>query len=548
MDAGYQWLLDLLYILIAAVALGLVAIRLRLSPALGALAAGILVGSSGLRLVRDAGVIAGLAELGVTLLLFSVGLEFPWRRLRQFGLKTLLAGGMQLLLTLAATLAVGSALGFRLELALAVGCLLALSSTAAVLRALGDRGETESVHGRWTLSVLLVQDLALVPLLLLVNALGGQGAMDQVLGAMARSVGLAVLLVAGFYLVICRLLPRVLKLLGGLEGREMAVMLAFVLAVGSAGVAHWLGLSPAIGAFVAGMLLAESPFALQIRVDVAPLKALFLTVFFASVGMMADLAWVMAHWVWVAAAVAVVVAGKAFLAAGAVRMLGLPWLQSLAAGLCLAQLGEFSFVLGQAAVQSGLMGGELFRLVVAVMALGFFMTPGLVAGAARVQRPGIPRSRGGAPVPGAGESGTNPGGVVEVGYGPAGQTAARDAVAAGWAVTVIELNGELVAQAQRAGFRTLLGDGTREEILHHAEGAAVAVVLVTVPDFNAARGIVMQARLLAPRALVIVRSRFHRFAGQLAQAGAHAVGDEEEEVGDALARRLPHPSSPATPK
>ncbi|MCK5379568.1 MAG: cation:proton antiporter, partial [Acidobacteria bacterium] len=507
--------------------------RLRLGPTVGYIVAGALLGPHGLHLVGDVPGLDSVTELGVTLLLFAIGLEFPWRVLRSLGRGPLLGGGGQIIFTGLIGYGISSIFGLSTGTALAVGAVLALSSTASVLRTLSGRTETDTVHGRLTVSVLILQDLALVPLLLLVTAMGQAGSPATFAVAIGSSVGLTLVLVAVLMILARVVMPRVLAATSSLAHRELAILLALVTAIGAAYFAHRLGLSPALGSFLAGMLLADSPFAMQLRSDVEALKAIFLALFFVSIGFLFDGAWVVQHPVQVAIATAGVLVLKALAASAALMVFGAPRRASFAAGICLAQIGEFSYVLALQASIFGLFSPDIMALAVAALVLTLAATPLLVALGARVSLPAATAAPGE-----SGQDMLTPHRLVVVGFGPAGAAAATEARRSGRETVVIELNPRLVAQARSEGFEVHLGDATHPEVLRHAKVGRAAAVAVTVPDHRAAARIIQLVRTLSPGILVVARSRFQLHTASLYAAGADHVVDEEHEIGAMLTRVL----------
>ncbi len=244
--------------------------------------------------------------------------------------------------------------------------MVALSSTAVVLRVLVDRTAVDSVHGRNALGILLLQDIAVVPLVLLVTIMTQGGSSQEIAAHVIKTLVGAVLLVVAFYFLFYRLAPKILMIRGVFANRELVVMLAIISALGSIWSAHAMGLSPALGAFLAGMLLAESPFATQIRSDIVGIRTLFVTLFFTSVGMLADPDWFVHHLHQVAICLALVIAGKTAIIYTIARFLKHNPVQALATGLTLAQIGEFSFVLASTARDGHLIDTNLFALVVSV--------------------------------------------------------------------------------------------------------------------------------------------------------------------------------------
>jgi CPA2 family monovalent cation:H+ antiporter-2 len=267
--------LDILILLGAAMLLGALCERLKQSALLGYLLAGSLLGPNSLNVLPSHEMVSTVAELGIALLLFSIGLEFSWRRLRSVGAIAAGGGTLQILLTGAATALLCRVVGLDGPAALAIGAIVAMSSTAAVLRVLAGRQEIDAVHGRNALGILLLQDMAVVPAALFVAALGVGGGFAQVGWAVVQALGLATALAGTLYLLVSYGLPRLLGAELVVTNRDLSILLAIVTATGTAWLSHALGFSPVLGAFVAGMVLAESPFATQIRADIAPLHTLF---------------------------------------------------------------------------------------------------------------------------------------------------------------------------------------------------------------------------------------------------------------------------------
>ncbi len=533
-------LLDILILLLAAMLLGALCERLKQSPILGYLLAGTLLGPNALDLMPSHKSVAAIAELGVALLLFTIGLEFSWRRLRTIGPIALGGGTVQVLLTGTLSAGVCLAVGFEGRTAVAIGAMVALSSTACVIRLLVSRAAMDSVYGRNALGILLLQDIAVVPLVLIVTALGGEdpASAAEVGWGLGRAAGVAALLVVALFVLLNYVVPLVMRTKEAAQNRDLPILLAMVTAVGAAWVSHKLGLSPVLGAFVAGLLLAESPFATQIRADVGPLRTLFVTLFFTSIGMLSNPAWVLDHWALVAAVVVAIVLGKAVVISGVARLFRSSPGHAVATGLCLAQVGEFSFVLAEVARHGNLIDGGLFELIIAATVGTLFLTPYLVALAPHLALAvGRLSTNGPRALQGA-EDASHPsdaklsGHIIVVGFGPAGQRVAEALMRRRTSrLVVIELNTKSADIARTHGLQTYVGDATRAEVLEHVQVAAAAAVVVTVPDRGAARHVIEQVRSLSPHTPVIARARYHVYRGELILAGAQVVVDEEEEVG-----------------
>ncbi|MCP4711659.1 MAG: cation:proton antiporter, partial [Planctomycetes bacterium] len=372
-------LLDILILLLAALVLGALCERLKQSAILGYLLAGTLLGPNALGWMPNNLAVSTIAELGVALLLFTIGLEFSWRRLRNIGPIALGGGTLQVLLTGALSAAVCLMFGLGGRGSIVVGSAIALSSTACVLRLLVNRAEIDSIHGRNSLGILLLQDIAIVPLVLVVTILGDRRSDGHIIWELGKTVGMAVLLGVMLYLLLNFIVPRLLRAKEAARNRELPILLAIVTAAGSAWLSHKLGLSPVFGAFIAGMLLAASPFATQIRADVAPLRTLFVTLFFSSIGMLSNPAWILEHWAMVAATVAAVVFGKAVIVSAVALLFRFAPVHAAATGICLAQVGEFSFVIAGVARHGKLISGDLFELIISVTIVTLFLTPYLIA-------------------------------------------------------------------------------------------------------------------------------------------------------------------------
>jgi monovalent cation:H+ antiporter-2, CPA2 family len=425
-----------------------------------------------------------------------------------------------------------------------LGNVMALSSTAIVLRILEERGEIDSRHGRLALAVLLMQDLVLIPLLILqtVAAEGRSG--WEGLTEIGWKTGQGVLLVGMFYLIVRLVLLRAFRGRDLYAERDIPVILSVIVCGGCAWSSHVAGFSPVLGAFVAGVLLADQPVAGQIRANVVPLRAVFVTIFFTSIGMLAGFP----SPAGLAAALglaAAIIAGKAMLAGAAIRAVGHPHRVAMLGGFALAQIGEFSFVLAEDALRRGLLPAEIFDPLITAAVLTLIATPYLfplgLFFAGRMQ------STPAGEAPRTGHGGPD---AILVGFGPAGRQVYESLTGSGMRVVVIESNPDLIPAHDPGTFQ--IGDATSAEILLHAGLAGVRALVLTVPDPGVARTILQLARQMAPEVPVLIRARYHRYAGPLRRLGAETVADEEELIGRELAaaaqeRLLPRPAAGASP-
>ncbi len=526
----------LVLLLTVAFSLGALAKRFKQSPIIGYLVAGTILGPT----LFDRDALTHWGELGVSLLLFSIGLEFSFGRLKRMGSVVLLGGVLQVTITLALFAIIFSVNGAAGS-SVAWGEMVAVSSTAIVLRILMDRAEMDSVSGRAALGILLIQDIAVVPLVLSLTVMSQGGSAVEVSLNLGKTIAAAGGLVAVFYALFFHLIPRLLMRQGMFADRELVVLLAIILAFGSAWAAHALGLSPALGAFLAGMLLAESPFSSQVRSDVGPLRTLFVTLFFTSVGMLADPAWFIANWGEVLIWLAVVFVGKALIIFGIGVVLKMNLFYALAAGITLAQIGEFSLVLATEASRGGLIDPHVFSLAVSVTILSMFLAPYMVVYARPLARWVIglfSSSRRGQPAPEGLPSSAAGGGVFIIGFGPSGRRVARALLDYGLKPEVIELNPASVIAAHAMGLKVHLGEASNTDILAHAGVTASCVTVITVPDPRTAKRILQGVHTLSPAASVIVRSRYNISTMDFWELGAAFVVDEEQVVGQELARQV----------
>ncbi|MHC5109586.1 MAG: cation:proton antiporter [Planctomycetota bacterium] len=538
------WLviLDVVVLLSVAMGMGLLFERVGQSAIVAYLLTGFLVGPSVLGLVRTEESIRSLAELGVALLLFTIGLEFSWQRLRSLGAAILVGGALQMILT--GLLVFGGAMlaGMATPTAVALAAIIAPSSTACVIRMLTQRAELDSVHGRTSLGVLLFQDAAVIPLMLLVNFLGAEEGQVRSIGTMLQNGLWAALLAIGFFVIVNHVIPRLLDAAVLTRNRELPILFATATCLAASWAAHKLHFSPVLGAFGAGVLLAESRYATWIRADVSVLRTLFVTLFFASVGMLDDLEWIRGHWHWLIMAVPTVLILKGGVIVAAGLILKMPLRYALAAGLCLAQIGEFSFVLAGVAEYGNLISYDIFSLIVGTTVITLILTPYLVGWAARVARwQGKRRAIG--EVTGADDGADSKEGarptdhVVIVGFGPAGRGAWQTLCGEGIPSVIVDMNPRTMEGLDTVGLPMVLGDATQEAVLEKANVSTARAVVITLPDHAAVLQIIAQAKILAPGALILARARYHVRAAEISAAGAVVI-DEEQETGNRIGREV----------
>ena len=505
-----MFLRDLVIILAAAVAVMLVFRRLQLPAIAGFIVAGAALGPTGFGWVHDVEDIRRLAEIGVVLLLFTVGLEFPLGEMRRLRRVLTVGGGLQVGLTTIATAAIAAAWGAGAPKAVFLGFLIALSSTAIVLKGLTERGEVDAPHGKLIVGMLLFQDLCVVPMILLVPALAGQGGGAA---SVLRVLVMAVVVVAAALTLARWVVPRALHFVAASRGRDLFVLAVVLVGAGITWMTSLAGFSLALGAFLAGMVLADSEYGHQALSDSLALRDLFTSLFFVSIGMLLDLRTGFDQPGMVAGVVAAVLLGKAAIAAFAGLVLRFPVRIALLAGFGVAQIGEFSFVLGRQGADLGLLTAGELRVFFAASVVTMFVAPlalrfgpGVASGAARFRGLGRVDSAtsGGLTVPADVPAPQ----VVILGFGVGGELLAEVLREADMPFVALDLNGERVRQARRQGTPLYYGDVTSHEILERAGVAHAAQVVVVLNDPRATLHAVRVAREVGPRSVIIARARY----------------------------------------
>lgn len=487
--------------------------RLGLGSVLGYLVAGLLIGPSCLGWFSHPASILHVAELGVVLFLFVVGLEMRpshlWGLRKQiFGLGAIQVLGCTLLLWGACYL-----LGFSLAVAFVAAAGFVLTSTAIVMQLLGERGDIALPRGQRMVSILLFEDLLIVPLLAVIGVMSGEEALslsDRLLGA-GRGIGALVLLVlAGVFL-----LSPLFHLLAAARAREVMTAAALLVVLGAALAMQLAGLSMALGAFLAGALLSESTFRHQIEADVEPFRGILLGLFFLAVGMSLDLGVVFADWQLVIVAVPTLMSLKALGIYGVARALGSRHPDALDRAVLMAQGGEFAFVLFGAAEAAHVIEPRVADTLTAVVVLSMALTPLLVLAVKSFARAEEQQSLVGVEVA-SGLSGS----VLMIGFGRFGQVTSQALLARGVDVTIIDSDVEMIQSAAKFGFKIYYGDGTRLDVLHASGAGTARAIAICIDDRSAINRIVELAKHEFPQAKVLARSFDRQHSLELIDAGA----------------------------
>jgi CPA2 family monovalent cation:H+ antiporter-2 len=520
--------LDLVLLLAVATIGVLVGRALRVPPTVSYLAAGVLVGPGGLAWITRSDALEQLAEFGVALLLFGVGIEFSLERLRRILGRMLLAGGLQIAVTVVMTAVAFRTLGTPWTTALFVGFLVSLSSTAIVFKLYDDAGELDTPHGLAAAGILLLQDLALVPMILLIPVLSGSGEGTVAAAAKALAAGCAAV---GVLLLLARVvLPRALRLLARAGVPELFPLAALVIAFGTALAAARMGLSLPIGAFLAGLALSASPHAQQVFAELLPLRDVFVAVFFTSIGMLLEPAAVV-----VAPRVFAAMVGSVLVKGGIIALVvAVVWRSTriaLVTGVALAQIGEFAFVLAREGAAAGLLPARVQQPFLGTAVLTMAATPFLI----RLARRLAPALERGAT---AGEYSVSRDHVLVIGYGITGTAVARVLRETGIPFVAVDLVAEVVDEGRREGLPVRFGDASRRAVLEEMGAAQARAAVVALGDPVATRRCVSLLRQLSPTIRILVRARRVGEIAELERLGADEVIPSEFETSIELLVRL----------
>ena len=535
----YRLLLDIIYILaISAVAL-FVCNRVRVPAIVGFLLVGFLVGPSGLRAVHDVHAVDQMAEIGVVLLMFTIGIEFSLESLLRIKKILLVGGALQTAATFAPVCACMLLAGLPPGEAVFIGMIVTLSSTAIVMRSLQSRGEIDSPHGRTALGILIFQDLLAIPMMLSVPLVSGSAHLEP-LAAAAFLLKAAAFLCA--VIVSARwVLPGALRQIGRTRDPDLFLITVILLGLGIAYASYSVGLSLALGAFLAGLILSESPYGQRALGNILPLRDMFMSFFFVSIGMMLSPATIVDSPGLVFGQTVLLIALKCAVVAAAALCLRLPLRSAVISGLALAQVGEFSFVIASAGRASGFFLERHFQLFLGASIFSMMATPLLIALAPRVAdyflKFPLPRrvkfgDYADEPKPQLRDH------LIIIGFGLSGRHMADAAMAARIPHVIIDANPD-TARAERAAGRTIFhGDAACEPILTHAGISDARIAVVAISDPVGTNRVVEQIRLLNPAIHIIARVKYLVHAERLRALGANEIIPEEYESSIELFTRV----------
>ena len=506
---------------------------------IGFLITGVLAGPHALGFIKDTHQVEQMAEYGVVLLLFTIGIEFSLKELMRIRHMVLLGGGLQLFLTIAVVAAVMH-FGFPLPQAIFFGFLVALSSTAILMKLMMDAGEMDTPQGKAALGILIFQDLCIVPLMLFTPFLagGGSGLMAiAVVSAKAAAVMIAAHFGARF------VVPWIFEQVVKTRSRELFVLSIIFIGMGTAWLTAQAGLSLALGAFIAGLAISESEYSHQALSDIMPFREAFMSLFFISVGMLLDPAVLMKFPLLIVSLVLSIILIKAVLTSAVGVALGLPMRIAIIAGLSLAQIGEFSFVLSRSGLTHGLLTGETYQLFLAASIATMGLTPfcmKIASPFAEYVTRVLPHAwtRGRSSFAQNGNKVELSDHVIIVGFGVNGKNLAKVLKNLEIPRVIIETNPFTVRGERVTGEHIIFGDASKPEILAHARVEEARIIVVAISDAAASRRIAAQARQMNPSVHVIVRTRYLLEMEPLFKLGVNEVIPEEFETSVEILSRV----------
>ncbi|NOR62624.1 MAG: hypothetical protein GQ535_09060 [Rhodobacteraceae bacterium] len=516
-------MIDTLIFLLSAIVVVPIFLRFHSSPILGYLFAGILIGPNAFGLVADSDALHTLAEFGVVFLLFMIGLELSFSRLRTMGKRVFGLGSLQVGITGLLIGGVVWQLGLGLGAAAIIGPGLALSSTAFVLQLLTERGERATPFGLNTFAILLLQDFAVVPLLIFVTLLGTDGAsFVEAFGTALLKGGSALLVVIlfGRYL-----LTPLYRMISAMRSTELFVATTLLMILGTGWLMSLAGLSMELGALLAGLLLAETEFRHQIEADIKPFRGLLLGLFFMTIGMAIDLGFILEQFATIALIIVALMAGKTIITALLCRIIGLPIETALRTGFALSQGGEFGFVLFGAALTLGLLPAHVAQILMAVITLTMVATPLMFFLGKKLAC--WLQARNQNPIDPALSDTDRP--VLIAGFGRVGQTVARVLSEAGLSYVALDMNQSRVAACRAKGMSVFYGDANQIGVLKAAGADQARTAVITLDTPATASHVVSSLRKAYPDLPIYVRARDRRHMETLEKAGASEVVSEAAE-------------------
>ena len=535
------YLRDLVIILAVAVAVVAILSRIGIPAIAGFIFAGVIVGPGALGVVSDPHEVELLAEIGVALLLFGIGLELSLDRLKRLWRPIIIGGSLQVGATVLIAYFIARAFGLPVNVSILIGCLLAVSSTAIVLRGLEVRGEVDAPHGRLTLGILVFQDLLVVPMILIVPILAGS---ETTIENVLFTIFHALLIIAAILLSARLIVPRILHFIAKTRQRQLFLLSVLLIAIGTAWITSNAGITLALGAFLAGLVVAGSEYRHQVLADMFGFKEVLTSIFFISIGMLLSPSLIIENIIPILLLLAAILFGKAIIVFLTGMIMYLPARVAILASAALAQVGEFSFVISSSAQNAGLLTDSLANIIIPASILSMFISPfalafgpHLAAGMGKVKP--ITRLLEVISVDDAPEMTQKmKNHVIIGGYGFAGAMLAESLKACGLPYLIIELNPANVRRAIEKGDLAYYGDITSPVVLEHLGIARARELVLVINDPQANMRAIKAARLLAPDLHITARANYLLDVKYLLEAGANEVIPAELEASVAITSRI----------
>jgi len=524
---------DIVIILLVSIPIIFLFNKIHVPSIIGFLIAGMIIGPYGFKFITDTSEIKVMAEIGIMLLLFTIGLEVSFSRLMQIKKYLLFAGGLQVFGTIIIASITMIIFGFSPKESIFIGIVISLSSTAVVLKIISDKGELQTPHGKIALGILIFQDLSIVPLSLLILLLGSSGRLSitDIAIELLITFGIAVAII-----VISKyLMPYIVHQIARIRLKEVFTAGIILLLLGMSVLTHKLGLSFALGAFIVGLILAESEYSHQIISEIQPFQSVFNSILFVSIGLLVNLQFIAQNYLTIAGFGFGVLFLKAIIIIGIVLLMKYPLRIALIIGLGLAQVGEFSFILAEAGFSSNLINDYYFNVFLSVIIFTMILTPFIfnlspfVAG----KTSSLPTSDGH-----KNDKERLSDHVIIAGFGLNGRNLARVLKETGIKYMVIEMNPDTVKKEKAAGENIIYGDAARQEILHNAHIETARLIVFAISDPNATRLALKTSKTINPAVYTLVRTRYVSEIDGLKRLGADIIIPEEFETSLQIFRKV----------
>jgi CPA2 family monovalent cation:H+ antiporter-2 len=534
-----EMIMAVVIVLVCAIAVLFIGKRFRVPLIVGYFLTGIIVGPFGLGLVTEDQV-SLLADLGVILLMFTIGLEIPLKELIAMKKIVLIGGGLQLILTTAVVWAIMTACGFASNAAIFIGFLVAHSSTAIIMNIYQRTGEIDTQHGKISLGMLIFQDLNVVPMMMLVPILAGTTGTNLIGSIINFGIGmcaLVVILAAAIYLV-----PKFLQRVALTRSSELFIIAVVVICFGIAWIMSLTGVSLALGAFLAGVAISGSDYSHEVIGQIMPIRDLLTSFFFVSIGMMLNLMYLGEHLILILALAAALMLGKTLVNFVSVKILGVATGAALLSAIGLSQIGEFSFILGETGLSSGILTESVYQVFLAISIVTMAITPFAVSTGPKIVKrfiiPTVPQCQDMDSVSVQTGEEKKQGHVIIVGYGLVGSFVVKALRKVDIPYIILELNADTVEKEKKRGENIVYCDASHESVLEYAGIHKAQTIVISIPQIESIKAIISVARRLNPKIGIITRSRFISETGDLYHLGADEVVVDEKEVAIQIFRRI----------